>query len=134
MTSSRRDAQAVLVATWHDGLFVVTAEGSRQELPGQSVRALASDGLGGALSASDNHFATRGAVYRRPMTGRGMLVPVAGLPTWLDGIVDTGCIATRDSAVAVADRAGNLYVSSDRGSTWSCRASRLPTASSLLVV
>lgn len=87
------------------------------------------------VSASEDHFATQGAVYRRPIDGPGPLVPVgAGLPRWIDGIADTGCIATRGSTLAVADKAGNLYVSADGGSTWSRRAKGLPTTSSVLIV
>ena len=40
----------VLVATWRDGLFVVSGETRDQELGTQSVRALAPDGQGGALA------------------------------------------------------------------------------------
>src|SRR6185295_11043942 len=40
----------VLVATWLDGLFVVSGETRDQELGTQSVRALAPDGQGGALA------------------------------------------------------------------------------------
>ena len=40
----------VLVATWRDGLFVVSGEIRKQELDTQSVRALVSDGQGGALA------------------------------------------------------------------------------------
>lgn len=86
------------------------------------------------VSASDDHFATQGAIYRRRWDGDGPLVPVRGLPTWIDGIADTGCIATLDSVIAVADRASNLYVSADGGASWSYRADRLPTASSVLIV
>jgi hypothetical protein len=86
------------------------------------------------VSASADHFATQGAVYRRPIDEHGPLVPVGGLPRWIDGIVDTGCIATRASALAVADRAGSLYVSADAGRTWSRCANSLPTASSVLIV
>jgi hypothetical protein len=86
------------------------------------------------VSASADHFATEGGIYRRPLDGHGPSVPVGGgLPRWIEGIADTRCIATRDSALAVADRATNLYVSVDAGSTWSCRASGLPTASSVLI-
>jgi hypothetical protein len=86
------------------------------------------------VSASGDHFATQGAVYRRPIDGPGPLVPVgAGLPRWIDGIADTGCIATRGSALAVADKAGNLYVSADAGRSWSRRANGLPATSSVLI-
>jgi len=87
------------------------------------------------VSASGDHFATQGAVYRRPLDGPGPLVPVGGgLPRWINGIADTGCIATRGSALAVADKAGNLYGSADAGRTWSRRANGLPTTSSVLIV
>ena len=87
------------------------------------------------VSASADHFAPRGAVYRRSVDGHGPLVPVgAGLPRWINAIADTGCIATSASALAVADKAGNLYVSTDAGRAWSRRASGLPTASSGLIV
>ena len=86
------------------------------------------------VSASSDHFATQGAVYRRPMDECSPLVPLGVLPRWIDGIADTGCIASHASALAVADKAGNLYVSSDAGSTWSRCANGLPTMSSVLII
>jgi hypothetical protein len=52
----------------------------------------------------------------------------------MEGIVDTGCIAAHGSAVAVIDRAGNLYVSEDAGRAWSRRVDGLPPPSSILIV
>lgn len=87
------------------------------------------------VSASADHFATQTAVYRRAIDGHGPLVPIgAGLPRWIDGIVDTSCIATRGTALAMTDKAGNVYVSADAGRSWSRRANGLPTASSILIV
>ncbi len=87
------------------------------------------------VAASADHFATQGAVYRRPIEGECPLVPVGGdLPRWIDGIADTGCIAARASSVAVVDKGGNLYVSVDAGRTWSHRADGLPAMSSVLIV
>ena len=63
-----------------------------------------------------------------------MVAIAGGLPAWVAGIVDTGCIATHGSAVALADRKGNLYVSADTGRSWSRRASGLPPPSSVLIV
>ena len=86
------------------------------------------------VAASTDHFATQGAVYRRPLGARQPFMPVTGgLPRWIDGIADTRCIATRGSAAAVADRAGNLYVSTDAGSTWLRRASGLPPPSGVVM-
>ena len=87
------------------------------------------------VAAAADHFAPHGAIYRRGVDERCPLVRVAGgLPAWLDGINDTGCIAAHGSAVAVADQKGNLYVSADKGRTWSSRADGIPTPSSVLIV
>jgi len=87
------------------------------------------------VAAAADHFAPRGAIYRRRVDGPGPLALVGnGLPAWIDGIVDTGCIATRGSTAAVCDKGGNLHVSGDGGQTWSRRASGLPSPSSVLVV
>jgi hypothetical protein len=87
------------------------------------------------VSASVDHFAAQGAIYRRRVDGAGPLVAVAGgLPRWIDGIADTRCIATHGSAAALADRNGNLYMSADTGRSWWRRADGLPTPSSVLIV
>ncbi len=87
------------------------------------------------VSASEGPFAPKGAIYRREVDDLGPLVKVGGgLPAWLDGGADTHCIATHGSAVAVADKGGNLYVSADAGRTWSRRADGIPTPSSVLIV
>lgn len=72
------------------------------------------------VSASTDPFAAQGAVYRRPIDGDGPPQPLGGgMPKWTDGKVDTGCIATRDSMVAVIDWSGRLYLSHDDGASWS---------------
>jgi hypothetical protein len=87
------------------------------------------------VSASADHFATRSAVYRRAIDGLGPLVAVgAGLPTWMDGIVDTGCISTLGASVAMTDRGGNIYLSADAGRSFTRTASGLPQASSILII
>jgi hypothetical protein len=103
--------------------------------PASYCSAVAFPGDDVLVSASVDHFAAQGAIYRRPVDGHDALVAVGeGLPAWSDGIVDTGCIATRGSAVALADRKGNLYVSADTGRSWSRRASGLPPPSRVLIV
>jgi photosystem II stability/assembly factor-like uncharacterized protein len=86
------------------------------------------------VAAATDHFAAEGAVYRRPIAGTSPLQPAAGLPSPLGGIVDTGCIATLGSEVAVVDKAGNLYVSADSGHSWRHRDSGLPMVSRVLLV
>jgi hypothetical protein len=86
------------------------------------------------VAASSDHFAAQGAIYRCPIDGDRELVKVSGggLPTWLDGIADTGCIATGRSMIAVADRR-RLYTSMDSGQSWLQRAKDLPSPSSIVV-
>jgi photosystem II stability/assembly factor-like uncharacterized protein len=86
------------------------------------------------VAASTDHFARQGAIYRRALDGRRSFEPVEGLPRWIDGIADTRCIATHASAAAVADRAGNLWLSTDSGQTWVRRAEGLPAPSSVLIL
>ena len=112
-------------ATWH-----VEQEG----LHASYCSAVAFAGDDVLVSASVDHFAAEGAIYRRRVDGHDSLVAVGdGLPAWTDGIVDTGCIATSGKVVALADRKGNLYVSTDTGCSWWRRADGLPAPSSVLI-
>lgn len=86
------------------------------------------------VAASTEHFASEGAVYRRPIAGKPPLAPIDSFPHRLEGIADTGCIATRGSAVAVADKAGNLYLSADAGHSWLRHAGGLPAMSSVVLI
>lgn len=86
------------------------------------------------VSASIDPFAAEGRIYRRPVNPYGSLVAVeGGMPVWTEGKVDTGCIAANGSSIVVADRAGNLYGSDDFGLAWSCRSTRLPNPSGVLI-
>jgi hypothetical protein len=61
------------------------------------------------VSASTDPFAAQGRIYRRPIRPDGDIVAVEdGLTTWMNGIVNTGCIATNGSTIVVVDRAGTL--------------------------
>jgi hypothetical protein len=86
------------------------------------------------VSAATDHFASEGAVYRRPIEGTHPLEPIGGFPKPLEGIVDTGCIAARGSSLAIADKSGNLYVSADGGDSWPRRYSGLPAMSRVLLI
>jgi hypothetical protein len=86
------------------------------------------------ISASKDPFAAEGRIYRRSLKLDGPLAPVeGGVPSWTDGIVDTGCIAASGSSIVVADRAGNLYSSEDFGQAWSCRSTGLSNPSGVLM-
>lgn len=125
-------AAAIGLCISHDAGATWTPE--REGLHASYCSAVAFSGDDILVAAAANHFAAQGAIYRRPIDKHGVLVPVEnGLPRWIDGIADTGCIATNASAIVVADRAGNLCLSADSGRTWSCSVSGLPTPSSVLI-
>jgi photosystem II stability/assembly factor-like uncharacterized protein len=116
----------------HDAGATWTVEDEGLHAPHCSAVAFAGDDI--LVSASVDPFSAEGAVYRRPVAERGRLQPVGGLPRWLDGKCDTNCIDARESWVALADQAGNVYVSEDAGRTWSCRATGRAGPSAIAIV
>jgi hypothetical protein len=126
-------AAAVGLCTSSDGGATWVVEKAGLHAPHCSAVQFVGDDV--LVSAAVDPFAPQGAIYRRGLDEHCPLVKVAGgLPEWLDGKVDTGCIATHGSAVAVADMGGNVYVSADTGRTWSRQADGIPTPSSVLIV
>ena len=125
-------AAAVGLCISHDGGATWTVE--QDGLHASYCSAVAFLGNDMVVAASTDHFARQGAIYRRVLDGRRSFEPVGGLPRWIDGIADTRCIATHASAAAVADRAGNLWLSTDGGQTWVRRAEGLPAPSSVLIL
>lgn len=130
----------VVIAAAATGLCISRDGGAtwrieREGLHAHYCSAVAFAGTDVMVAASEDHFATRGGVYRRPLDEPGPLLPVGGgLPQWLDGIVDTACMATRAATLALADRGGNVYLSKDTGQTWSRIAEGLATPSSVFIV
>jgi hypothetical protein len=126
-------AAAIGLCISRDGGATWTVEQEGLHAPYCSAVAFSGDDI--LVTASADHFAAQGAVYRRSIDGRGPLARVGGgLPPWIEGIADTGCVATQASAIAVADKAGNLYFSADAGRTWLHLATGLSTLSSALIV
>jgi hypothetical protein len=130
----------VVIAAAATGLCISRDRGAtwrieREGLHAHYCSAVAFAGTDILVAASEDHFAARGGLYRRPLDEPGPLLPVGGgLPQWLDGIVDTACMATYGSTLALADRGGNLYLSNDTGNTWSRIGERLSTPSSVSIV
>ena len=75
-----------LVATWGDGLFVVTGDGRAQEIANQPVRGLASDGRGGALAIVGRH-----SLFRRASNGEWATVATSKFDL-------SCCMAVRDTS------------------------------------
>ena len=126
-------AAAVGLCTSSDGGATWNVEQAGLHAPYCSAVGFVEDDV--LVATATDHFAPRSAIYRRRMDEHGPLERIArGLPAWLDGIVDTGCIATHGSAVAVADKNGTVYASHDTGRTWSRRADGIPTPNSVAIV
>jgi hypothetical protein len=129
----------IVVAAAAVGLCISRDSGAtwiieRQGLHAPHCSAVAFSGDDIIFSASTDPFAAQGRIYRRPIRADGDTVAVEdGLPTWINGIADTGCIATNGPAIVVVDRAGTLYLSTEFGLAWSQSSSELPTPSSVLI-
>ena len=125
-------ASAIGLCISHDAGATWTIERDGLHAPYCSAVAFVGDDI--LVSTSTDHFATQGRIYRRPVRPDGDIVAVEnGLPTWTNGIVDTGCIATNGSTIVVVDKAGTLYLSTEFGLAWSQSSSELPATSSVLI-
>jgi photosystem II stability/assembly factor-like uncharacterized protein len=129
----------IVVAAAAVGLCISRDSGAtwiieREGLHAPHCSAVAFSGDDIIFSASTDPFAAEGRIYRRPVKPEGDIVAVeGGLPTWINGKADTGCIATNGSTIVVVDRAGTLYLSTEFGLAWSRSSSELPTPSSVLI-
>jgi hypothetical protein len=125
-------ASAVGLCISHDAGVTWIIERDGLHAPYCSAVAFSGDDI--LVSASTDHFATQGRIYRRAIRPDGDTVAVEnGLPSWLNGIVDTGCIATNGPTIVVVDKAGTLYISTEFGQAWSQSSSELSTPSSVLI-
>jgi hypothetical protein len=126
-------ATAIGLGISHDGgsTWAIETEG----LAARYCSAVMFAGADLLVSASADHFAANGMVYRRPIASHGALAPLAaGFPSCTQGIVDTGGMDASASTLAIADHGGNLYVSAVDGGAWSHTATGLAAPSSVLVV
>ncbi len=125
-------ASAAGLCLSRDGGATWTIE--RDGLHASHCSAVAFSGDDILVSAATDPFAAQGKIYRRPIRPDGRIVAVEeGLPMWINGIADTGCVATSGSTVAVVDRGGTLYLSTESGLAWSRSGSGLPAPSSVLI-
>jgi hypothetical protein len=125
-------ASAVGLCLGRDGGATWTVDREGLRAPHCSAVAFSGDDI--LVSASIDPFAPQGKVYRRPVRPDGAIVAVEnGLPEWTNGKVDTGCIDTSGSTIALVDRGGTLYLSTEFGRAWFRSSCVLPTPSSVLI-
>jgi hypothetical protein len=101
--SIRETGSTVLVATWGDGLFVVSGGTRGQELANHSVRALAPDGHGGAIAIVDR------SLYRRAPDGAWSMLATAEFDLACCVTVgDVVYVGTDDARVLRVSAAGEI--------------------------
>ena len=94
----------VLVATWSDGLFVLTGETRQQELAGQSVRGLAPNGRGGALAIVDGR-----SLCRRTRDGEWSTIATSECQLECSvGVGDVTYVGTDDACVLRVSAKGTI--------------------------
>ena len=118
------------------GLTTSTDHGERWEfdkdgLHSSYARAVAIGDSAIFVSACDGPFGGRGAVYRRPLDATGLTKCESGLPEWIDGNIDTGCLTASGSHVAFGTEGGSIFLSGDGGTSWDEVASDLAPISYL---
>jgi hypothetical protein len=120
-------------------LAVSTDQGESWELRAEGLhstycRAVAICGDAVLLSASDGPRGGHGAVYRGRLDGGAFERCRTGLPEWFADNVDSHCLDALPELAALGTSDGQVYVSSDQGSTWARIAEGLPRVSRVLVL
>ncbi|MGH7266766.1 MAG: WD40/YVTN/BNR-like repeat-containing protein [Candidatus Rokuibacteriota bacterium] len=91
------------------------------------ARAVAVAGESVLLSVSSGPGGRRAGLYRRPLDADGPFERCReGLPEWFGSNVDTGCLAAAGPTAALGTDAGDVFVSTDAGVSWSRLAKGLP--------
>jgi hypothetical protein len=85
------------------------------------------------VTVSDGPRASRAAVYQASVDGGPLTRVEGGLPEWLQGNVDTRCIASDGRQVALVDGAGDVWSAADGIDGWERIASGLPGVTALAV-
>lgn len=70
------------------------------------------------MTASDGPFGGRAALYRMSEGAEVFTKCDRGLPEWVEGNIDTGCLAVSGANVAFGTEDGRIFVSTDQGDSW----------------
>lgn len=121
-------ARGLLTSEDHGESWVLADEG----LHGSYCRAVAVAGDTVLLSASTGPFSKQAAVYRRPLGSDSEFERCrTGLPEWFGENVDTACVIATEEAAALGTSDGTVFLSEDRGVTWSSIATGIPPVTCL---
>jgi hypothetical protein len=83
------------------------------------ARAVAFASEAALVSVSDGPFSTEGAVYRWVLGADEPLEQcLDGLPGWLAGNIDTGCLDAAGEDAVLLDAGGAIFASGDDGLSW----------------
>jgi hypothetical protein len=86
------------------------------------------------VSASTGPRGSRAAIYRRRLDGADDFERCrSGLPEWLDGNVDTACLAAQGARVVFGSADGRIFRSDDAGASWQLAAHGLPAVRCIAV-
>jgi hypothetical protein len=107
---------------------------TRDGLHSSYCRAVVATGEMVLISASAGPSGGRATLYRRSLRDDAPLERcTAGLPEWIAGNIDTGCLVASGSEVAFGTADGTVFVSSDTGQSWSTAAEGLPVVRALAI-
>ena len=129
----------VLLAAAAPGLAVSRDGGEtwtfhREGLHGRYCRAVAVADEDILVSASTGPFTERAAVYHRRLDAEGPFERCTeGLPDWFPSNVDSHCLVAAGHIAALGTEQGEVFLSSDHGSTWEPAATGLPGVRWLLL-
>jgi hypothetical protein len=86
------------------------------------------------FSIQDGPFAKRSQIWRWKIGGEHLEQVRDGLPEWLEGKVDTNCIAAGHGRTAVLDGGGNLWLSQSGSKGWQPIGRGLPYSFGALIL
>jgi photosystem II stability/assembly factor-like uncharacterized protein len=134
-------ADGLVLAACAGGLAVSTDRGATwtihtEDLEARYSRAVTVCGDAILMSSSNGPRGGRAAVYRAGLAGGVWERCRDGLPEWFDDNVDSHCLdALQDgSFVAFGTSKGQVYGSTDTGSTWTELTSDIPPVERVLVM
>jgi hypothetical protein len=125
-------ASGLVLAASARGLAVSGDEGRSwrfdgEGLHGRYLRAVAVADSRVLVSASTGPRTDRAALYHKPVDAQEPFQRCRnGLPEWFGDNIDTHCLAAAGSSVAFGTSEGSVFLSLDRGQSWTSAAEGLP--------